>query len=116
MSSTAMVGVSSMYTSALQQQSTGGLTMVGSALAYGMSSGRGESGGIICCKGEWVVRSSQAGKLIKRFSRSVTLLDIVLQSYGQGVPPKVARRAMWMNSSTCVMLWMAVTQFRCARR
>ena len=71
---------------------------------------------IICCKGEWVVRGSQSGKLIRRFARSVMLSDIVLQSYGQGVPPKVARRAMWMNSSTCVILWMAVTQFRWARR
>lgn len=79
-SSTEMVGVSSMYTSALQQQSTGGLTMVGRAFAYGMSSGRGESGGIKCCNGECVVRGSQSGKLIRRFARSVTLSDIVLQS------------------------------------
>ena len=39
------VGVSSMYTSALAQQSTGGDTIVGRAVAIGISSAKYSSGG-----------------------------------------------------------------------
>ena len=91
-----MVGVSSMYTSAFAQQSTGGETMVGRASAKGMSSGRCSSGGNISCKGECNSDGSQSGRLSKRFAKSVIDSDIVHHSYGIGVPPKVPLREMYI--------------------
>ena len=51
-SSRAMVGVSSMYTSALQRQSTCGAMIVRRTVAYGMILGRGESARKRCCNEE----------------------------------------------------------------
>ena len=69
--------------------------MVGKALVNGVSSERGASGGDFSWVDEWRDVGSQAGLFISMFARSVTDSDMILHSYGFGVPPNVALRGIW---------------------
>ena len=74
------------------------------------------SGGIYCWMSEHNFDGSQESSFINKFARSVIDSDMTPHSKGFGLPPNVARNAMYKNCLCCVIDCIAVCQFRWALR
>ena len=86
--------------------------MVAFAFLKGISFERGEGSGIRCCCGEWREDGSQLLDDRMSLARSAADSDMQPHSLGQGLPPKVSRRAkrkMFVSSFLiCVIDFEAV--------
>ena len=112
--------VSSMYTSHFPESSAGMSTIVSRATEKGVESGSSDGLGNLIWMGEWSLVGSQSGQWSISVARSATGSDMQPQSLGQGLPPKVSRKAInrmvMPFMITCVNDLTAVTELRCWRR